>query len=137
VVQAMVPADYAWWATRGSRYGAEKERFAETLAAQLERHLPNFRSQLRMTDVVTPLTYWNQARSWRGAYEGWMPNESAFFGHLAKTLSGLQGFYMAGQWVEPGGGVPTAVMSGRQVVQLACARDERPFVSGTPAAALS
>jgi phytoene dehydrogenase-like protein len=36
---------------------------------------------------------------------------------------------MAGQWVEPGGGVPMAVMSGRQVVQLICADDERPFVA--------
>jgi phytoene desaturase len=135
VVQAMLPADYTWWATRGSQYGAEKDRIAETLVTQLERHLPSFRSQLRMTDVVTPLTYWNTARSWRGAYEGWMPNEKAFFGHLAKTLSGLEGFYMAGQWVEPGGGVPTAVMSGRQVVQLACAKDQRRFCTGAVASA--
>ncbi len=34
---------------------------------------------------------------------------------------------MAGQWVEPGGGVPTALMSGRQVVQLLCAESHREF----------
>jgi phytoene dehydrogenase-like protein len=80
--------------------------------------------------VVTPLTFWNLARSWRGAYEGWMPSAEAFFGHVQKTLDGLAGFYLAGQWVEPGGGVPTALLSGRQVAQLVCAAEERPFRLG-------
>jgi hypothetical protein len=43
---------------------------------------------------------------------------------------------MAGQWVEPGGGVPTAVMSGRQAVQLLCVDQVRPFVS-VPCGAIS
>ena len=46
---------------------------------------------------------------------------------LPKTLPGLDGFYMAGQWVEPGGGVPTVLASGRQGVQLICHRDKVPF----------
>ena len=37
---------------------------------------------------------------------------------------------MAGQWVEPGGGVPLALMSGRQAVQLMCHDAGRPFVGG-------
>ena len=39
--------------------------------------------------------------------------------HMANTLPGLDNFYMAGQWVEPGGGVPTAALSGRNVVRAA------------------
>ena len=31
---------------------------------------------------------------------------------MDKTLPGLDGFSMIGQWIEPGGGVPTAVISG-------------------------
>jgi phytoene dehydrogenase-like protein len=82
-----------------------------------------------MTDIATPLTYWNMARSWRGAYEGWMPRGDTLFSHVKKKLSGLEGFYMAGQWVEPGGGVPTATLSGRQAVQLVCRDEGRPFVA--------
>jgi phytoene dehydrogenase-like protein len=84
-------------------------------------------ANVRMLDMATPLTFWRHARSWRGAYEGWMPSSDAFFGHVAKTLPGLQDFYMAGQWVEPGGGVPTALMSGRQLVQILCEREGRTF----------
>lgn len=131
VVQALLPTDYQWWATRGTRYGAEKDAVADSALSALEPHFPRLRSSVRMTDVATPLTYWNMARSWRGAYEGWMPNSDAILGHVKKSLSGLGGFYMAGQWVEPGGGVPMAVMSGRQAIQLICNDLERPFVATT------
>jgi phytoene dehydrogenase-like protein len=50
------------------------------------------------------------------------------FQHVQKTLPGLDHFYMAGQWVEPGGGVPMAIQSGRQVVQLMCEAAGREFV---------
>lgn len=135
VVQAMLPTSYEWWATRGTQYGHEKDRVLDVVLGLLEPHFPNLRASLRMTDLATPLTYWNMARSWRGAYEGWIPNSGAFFGQVDKKLSGLQSFYMAGQWVEPGGGIPLAVMSGRQVVQLMCADDGREFVAGAAKAA--
>lgn len=52
------------------------------------------------------------------------------YGHIHKKLKGLTGLYMAGQWVEPGGGVPTAIASGRQVVELLCHDTHEPFVAG-------
>lgn len=130
VVQAMLQSDYAWWATRGARYGAEKDALGELLIARLEPYFPGLRAGVHMIDVATPLTYWGMARSWRGAYEGWMPSADSLHGHIKKTFGDLAGFYMAGQWVEPGGGVPMAVMSGRQVVQLVCRDDERDFEPG-------
>lgn len=101
-------------------YEVAKEEVARIA---LEHAIPGIGALVRMTDVATPITYWRQTRSWRGAYEGWIPNESFMFGHVRKKLAGLSGFYMAGQWVEPGGGVPTAVMSGRQAVQILCDDD--------------
>jgi phytoene desaturase len=121
VVQAMLGTSYEWWATRGSRYAAEKDAAADIALTQLERHIPGLRAAVQVTDVSTPLTFWNMARSWRGAFEGWMPTRGGAFDHVAKMLGDLRGFYMAGQWVEPGGGVPTAILSGRQAAQLACA----------------
>jgi phytoene desaturase len=134
VIQAMLQTDYDWWATRGSHYNSEKDAVAETALTALEPHFPGLRSAVRLRDVATPLTYWSMARSWRGAYEGWVPTPEALFSHPKKTLHGLGGFYMAGQWVEPGGGVPTAVLSGRQAIQLLCADAARPFVARGPGA---
>ena len=47
-------------------------------------------------------------------------------------LPGLKNFYMAGMWVEPGGGVPTAAMSGCNVTQIICKQDKRPFITTLP-----
>jgi phytoene desaturase len=127
VVQVLAQTSYDWWARCGSSYQAQKEVVAESLLGRLEPYLPGLRASVQMTDVVTPLTFWRNARSWRGAYEGWMPSPEAFFGHIPKTLPGLEDFFMAGQWVEPGGGIPTALMSGRQLVQILCQRAHRTF----------
>jgi len=129
VVQAMLATDYDWWARGRSEHDEAKREVAETVLQKLDAVFPGLRDTVRTIDVATPLTYWNLARSWRGAYEGWMPSADSFFNNIKKTLAGLDGFYMAGQWVEPGGGVPTAVLSGRQVVQLLCHDDGHSFAA--------
>ena len=127
VVQAMLKTEYNWWATLGSRYNAEKAALADLVLEQLAPHFPDLRPAVRVIDMATPLTYWSMARSWRGAFEGWMPRGDSFMGGVSKKLRGLEGFYMAGQWVEPGGGIPVAVMSGRHAVQLLCAETKHTF----------
>jgi phytoene desaturase len=127
VLQVMAETDYEWWATRGVHYAAEKDFVGQSIWRELERQIPEVRGAARAVDVATPLTFWSMARSWRGAYEGWLPTTDAFFGHIHKMLPGLGRFYMAGQWLEPGGGVPMAMLSGRQAVQLLCADYAQPF----------
>ena len=53
-------------------------------------------------------------------------------GGLDNTLPGLANFYMVGQWVEPGGGLPPAAISGREVIQMICKRDGKPFETQVP-----
>jgi phytoene dehydrogenase-like protein len=129
VVQTMLPTEYAWWATRGSNYEAAKDDVSAIALEQITAAIPAVRGHVQMTDIATPLTFWSKARSWHGAYEGWMPNTESALTHLPKTLPGLEGFVMAGQWVEPGGGVPSAILSGRQAAQILCAWEQSTFVS--------
>jgi len=126
VVQAMLSTEYDWWATRGAQYQQEKDLAADRVLACLDQYLSGVKASVQMVDLATPLTFWRNARAWRGAFEGWIPTSNAFK-HVSKQLPGLERFYMAGQWVEPGGGVPTAVMSGRQVVEIICAALDRGF----------
>lgn len=129
VVQVMAGSSYDWWASRGTHYVEEKDRLARRLLSRLDKLFPGIAASVEMIDVVTPLTFWRSARSWRGAYEGWMPNAESFFGHVERTLPGLERLLLAGQWVEPGGGVPTALASGRQTAQLICAAEGERFVT--------
>lgn len=40
---------------------------------------------------------------------------------------GLEGFWMAGQWVESWGGITTAARSGRNAIRAICKKDGIPF----------
>jgi phytoene dehydrogenase-like protein len=124
--------DYKYWQTLrqdDARYLAEKDRIANDVVAGLEQRFPGIAQQVEMRDVATPLTWEHNTGNWQGAYAGWM---SGAVGNISKTLPGLDNFYMAGQWVNPGGGMPAAVMSGNHTIQFICRKDNRQFVTLKP-----
>ncbi len=137
LVRAMLPADFEYWRSlreTPERYAAEKERIAEGVVAVLDRRFPGFASQVEMKDVASPMTFLRYTGNWKGSIEGWVPVPRAGGMRLqmSKSLPGLSNFYMAGQWVEPGGGVPSAAVSGRNAVQLVCRDERRRFRTSLP-----
>jgi phytoene dehydrogenase-like protein len=128
-VQTAVATSWSRWASAGSRYQDEKQRVLDLVIDRIAHRLPSIRGAVTMTDISTPLTYWRYTRAWQGAYEGWYPTAEHAREHPAKTIGHLRGLHLAGQWVEPGGGVPTALWSGRQVIQLLCNEAGHRFVA--------
>ena len=113
-------------------YEAEKERVAAEVLERLEAHYPGLSSLVEVTDVATPYTTWRYTLNRRGAWGGWLMTPQAINTRVERTLPGLADFYMAGQWVMPGGGVSSCLYSGRHVVQLLCHRDKKPFLTALP-----
>lgn len=135
VVQIAFETEWEYWSQlREERplYRAEKERVAAEVLERLEAHHPGIASEVEMMDVATPCSTWRYTRNRRGAYMGWLPTPKVLNTQLRRTLPGLKDFYMAGQWVMPGGGVPSCLYSGRHAVQLLCKRDGKPFVTTVP-----
>ena len=133
VVQAYLLTDFDYWnelQKDRSRYDAEKSRIATDVLVWLEKRYQGISTQVEMTDVATPYTLWRYTRNHRGAFEGWLMTPQSVRTALPKTLPGLGDFFMAGQWVEPGGGIPPALYSGRNLVQLLCKRDGKTFKVG-------
>jgi phytoene dehydrogenase-like protein len=127
--------DYDYWeklSKEPERYKAEKERIANDVITALDKRFPGLASKVEMRDVATPMTWVRYTGNWRGSYEGWMFSAESFTSSMRKTLPGLENFYMAGQWVNPGGGMPTAAMSGRQTIQMICKKDKKKFVATKP-----
>jgi len=130
-----ISADYdRWKALREDPacYRAEKELAAERVIDALEQRLPGIRAKVEMRDVATPVTWERYTGNWRGSYEGWLPTGQSLGKGMSKTLPGLSDFYMVGQWVSPGGGLPPAVSTGRHVVQILCKNDGKRFVALEP-----
>jgi phytoene dehydrogenase-like protein len=136
VLRLMLDTDHEYWKQASGdpvRYAAEKEAVAATVVDALSEKYPGFAQQVEMRDVATPLTFERYTGNWRGNWGGWRITERTVAPlHMRKTLPGLDHFYMVGQWVEPGGGVPTAALSGRQAVQIMCHRDGKTFNTSMP-----
>ncbi|HYA85812.1 MAG TPA: NAD(P)/FAD-dependent oxidoreductase [Nitrospirota bacterium] len=134
LVAVMLNTDYEYWKELredDERYKAEKERIANTLIAILDKRFPGFASQVEMHDVASPITFVRYTGNWKGSFEGWQvtPETWSFGRRMKKTLPGLDNFYMAGHWVEPGGGLPIAALSGRNVIQIICKENKKKFTT--------
>jgi len=135
VVRIMLDSDYEYWKKLKQdpeRYKAEKEQIADKVIALLDRRFPGLAAQVEMRDVATPMTWERNTGNWRGSFEGWLVTTKTIGMQMSKTLPGLENFYMAGQWVEPVGGLPPAAMSGRNAIQIICEEDKKPFVTSIP-----
>ncbi len=129
-VKVIIESDWDYWNDLHDdphTYNAVKKQAAKDVLEQLERKFPGLSKKVEMTDVATPLTFERFTGNHHGAYMGWRVTPKTLGMMMRKTLPGLKDFFMTGQWVEPGGGLPTALKSGRNVVQLICKQDRRPF----------
>jgi phytoene dehydrogenase-like protein len=131
-VVVMLKSPYSYWQRIYGRklYDTEQLQVADQVLDFLETLHPGLRAEVEVTDVATPLSFERYTGNWQGATCGFLLTKETMrmmIQGVDKTLPGLRNFYMAGQWVEPGGSVPTAAMSGRQAIQLICDADGREF----------
>ena len=131
VVQVEFETEWDFWNDLQRRdraaYNNEKQRIAAEVLERLESHFPGLGRQVEVTDVATPYTTWRYTLNRQGAWEGWLPTPEVITTPVERTLPGLKDFYLAGQWVMPGGGVSPCIYSGRHVAQLLCHRDRKRF----------
>ncbi len=124
VVTVLFPTDYAHWESieyKSPTYQSIKEDILKTTIALLERELPGISEQVEVSDVSTPYTVRRYTRNLKGTIGFIMTQDLASEMTLKTgyTLPGLESFYMTGQWVK-GFGVPTAAMSGKEVIEKLC-----------------
>ncbi len=131
----MMESNYPYWEALHkdmARYRAEKEQIADTVVSLLDKRFPGLAAQVEMRDVATPVTFHRYTGNWQGSFEGWLVTPKTLMLNMSKTLPGLDCFYMAGQWVAPGGGLPSGAMTGRYVTQMLCKRDKKRFAATAP-----
>jgi phytoene dehydrogenase-like protein len=134
-VRVHYPSDYDYWEKlkqNPERYKSEKERIAEKVITQLDRRFPGFAAKVEMHDVATPITWVRYTGNWRGSFEGWIETTKTLRLRMSQMLPRLKNFYMAGQWVQPGGSLPAVAMSGRNAIQIICDKDKKEFVTTKP-----
>lgn len=109
-------------------YKKQKQSVAQKLIDTLESKYKGIKDKIEVQDIATPATVIRYTNNWKGSQQGWFP-EADFIVQkpLKKTLPGLKNFYMIGQWIQPGGGLPPALIMGRHVAQIICKKDKKKF----------
>ena len=124
--------DFAYWETLYRDREAYKKEKARLLAAalkELERYYPGISGQVEVSDVATPMTYVRYARTWHGKFMTWIttPENSRTVQALPKTVPGVENLYLSGMWLMAPGGVPVGVKTSRDILQIICRKEGRPF----------
>jgi phytoene dehydrogenase-like protein len=135
VLVVRLMSDYDYWKKLSSdqdAYEEEKEKVGSSLMGFLESRYPGISEQVEMLDVATPLTFERYTANWEGSMEGWLITTKSMRLRMKKTLPGLNSFYMAGQWVSPGGGLPGCAITAKEVMHLICHADGKTFQASVP-----
>lgn len=130
VVQVSLEAPYDHWrrlSQNPAEYEAAKQAVAAECADILSTRFPGFKESIEVVDVASPTTFERYTSNWRGSFEGWVITSKTMMMKMPKTLAGLKGLYLAGQWVQPGGGLPASALTARQITEVICQKDGKAF----------
>ncbi len=131
-VTCLLPTrNFKYWADLRANnlavYHREKDRVAEAVIGVLEKRIPGVRAAIETVDVSTPASVFRYTGNWQGTMEGWLPEPGMGFSPMRNTLTGLERFMMIGQWIMPGGGLPSGPMTARPAIRAICKHDHIPF----------
>ncbi len=101
-------------------YKQEKARIGQAVLSATEQRFPAMKGKLSVLDVVTPKTYQRYCNAYRGAFMAFFPTVKGKMMEHSGRIPGLENMVLAGQWVQPPGGLPTALLSGRAAIMRLC-----------------
>jgi phytoene dehydrogenase-like protein len=125
VLVARFEADYDRWKrllADPAAYRAEKKRILADTVRALEARFPGMKTRIEASDVSTPTSCERYTGNWRGSTQGWLMTPERMKKMMAgkrlpRSFPEVPGLYLAGQWTEPGGGLPPCVKTGREAIR--------------------
>ena len=113
-VEIVLPGDFYDTVANKSpeEYRSFKERVSEALIRRGEKVIPGLSEHIVVRDTATPLTFERYSGSTRGAWYGWGATPKGLTSILPQKTP-FRGLFLCGQWANPGGGVPTVMLSGK------------------------
>lgn len=130
LLTAMISTDYEYWKQLNKNsdvYTDEKNRICTLIVNLLEKYFPSIKNQIEFADLATPITFESYTKNYRASYEGWLPNSITAKNQLPQEIKGLRNFYLIGHWTTPGGGMPPAAFSGKNIIRRICKNNNIPF----------
>ena len=110
-------------------YTSEKARIGQEVVGAMETRFPHMRGKLKILDVASPQTYERYFNAYRGAFMGFWPTiRGKMMAHTGR-IKGLNNIFLSGQWLQPPGGLPVAVVTGKDTIMRLCKKERKKFIS--------
>ncbi|MGB8455928.1 MAG: FAD-dependent oxidoreductase [Anaerocolumna sp.] len=120
-------SDYLYWEKlhkNPEEYQKEKMRVATELQTRIEDHFPELKGKLTLLDVATPATYHRYTGAYHGAWMSFMMSANSKSMMHKGEIKGLKNCLLTGQWLQPPGGLPVAVVTGKFTIQRICKKEK-------------
>lgn len=109
-------------------YRSEKQRVAQMVIQRLEQHYPYLAGKIKCVESVTPVSFNRYCGAYKGAYMSFILTPYVPKVVHRGIVKNIDNLYLAGQWLQPPGGLPNAHLTGKFAVQRLCKREKIPFV---------
>jgi len=118
---AFMDDTYDFWkkAKDEGRYEIEKQALAEQIKRVICAKYPQAVGKIEVIDIATPLTYERYTGAYRGSWMGLM-NKGDKQAQYPGYLDSVKSLYFAGHRMMSPGGMPIALLSGRNAAQIVC-----------------
>jgi len=124
--------DFEYWKSLHSKsineYREEKLRVAQSIISNIEDHYPELKGKLEVVETVTPMSFYRMCGAYKGAYMSFILTPFAKKKIHKGRLKHIKNVYLAGQWIQPPGGLPNAVVTGKFAIQRICKKEGYKFV---------
>jgi phytoene desaturase len=123
--------DYNAWdalAKDTEAYRREKARIGASVLRAIETRFPHMTGRLKILDVATPKTYERYCNAYRGAFMPFLPTVRGKAMAHTGQIRGLDNICLSGQWLQPPGGLPVALTTGKDTIMRLCKREKMSFV---------
>ena len=121
-----------WWeeiVKDKETYNKEKKRIGMSVINALGEHFPEMEGKLKLLDVASPQTYERYCNAYRGAFMGFWPTLQGKEMQHNGNIKGLNNIFLSGQWLQPPGGLPTALVTGKDTIMRLCKKERKKFLS--------
>lgn len=108
-------------------YKQEKENIAQSVVAAIEEKFPQLKGKMTVVETVSPYSYYRFCGAYKGAYMSFILTPFAKKKTHKGTLRKIKNVFLAGQWLQPPGGLPNAGATGRFVIQRICKKEKVVF----------
>jgi len=107
-------------------YQSKKAEIANKVLKKIEERFIEYKGKMKILDIWTPVTYHRYCNAYKGYNQSYtITKHSAKNPYPSANIKGIDNVVLAGQWLNPPGGLPGAAIQGKYSIQRILKKEKR------------